>query len=240
MRRTFRTLNDYEMQHNAEVGLFTKPSKKGGSVRKWQCTVCGYIHEGDEPPEECPVCGADRSKFIEIVSGEPVETQMEQSESEDKNMDSKPEPRIFRPKLNPIFDLMVKHHVHPISVHIPNGVLPASVIFIILAALFNLSGLSQAAFYNLIFVIITLPLVLFSGYIEWQKKYRGQLTRLFKTKIICAAVVSLTAVILMVWLFIDPQAATSSSNLLFLLINLVMLAAAGIAGFIGGKFVFKD
>ncbi len=26
MRRTYRTLNDYEMQHNAEVGLFTKPS----------------------------------------------------------------------------------------------------------------------------------------------------------------------------------------------------------------------
>jgi uncharacterized membrane protein len=209
-------------------------------VKKWQCTVCGYIHEGDEPPEECPVCGADRSKFIELVSEEPVETEMDQPESEDKNMDLKPEPRIFRPKLNPIFDLMVKHHVHPISVHIPNGVLPASVIFIVLAALFNFSGLSQAAFYNLIFVVLTLPLVIFSGYIEWQKKYRGQLTRLFKTKILCAAMVSLTAVILVVWLFIDPQAATSSSNLLFLLINLVMLAAAGIAGFIGGKFVFKD
>jgi len=26
MRRTCRTLNDYEMQYNAEVGLFTKPS----------------------------------------------------------------------------------------------------------------------------------------------------------------------------------------------------------------------
>jgi hypothetical protein len=26
MRRTFCTLNDYEMQHNAEVGLFTRPS----------------------------------------------------------------------------------------------------------------------------------------------------------------------------------------------------------------------
>jgi len=26
MRRTFRTLNDYEMQHNAEVGRFTRPS----------------------------------------------------------------------------------------------------------------------------------------------------------------------------------------------------------------------
>ena len=95
-------------------------------MKKWQCTVCGYIHEGDEPPEECPVCGADRSKFIEIVSEEPVETEMDQPESEDKKMDSKPEPPISRPRLNPIFDLMVKHHVHPISVHIPNGVLPAS------------------------------------------------------------------------------------------------------------------
>jgi hypothetical protein len=27
MRRTCRTLNDYEMQHNEEVGLFTKPSR---------------------------------------------------------------------------------------------------------------------------------------------------------------------------------------------------------------------
>lgn len=209
-------------------------------MKKWQCTVCGYIHEGDEPPEECPVCGADRSKFIEIVSEEALEPEIKQPESEEKKVDSKPESPSFRPKLNPIYDLMLKHHVHPISVHIPNGVLPASVIFIVLAALFNFSGLSQAAFYNLIFVVLTLPLVLFSGYIEWQKKYKGQLTRLFKTKILCAAVVSLTAVILMVWLFIDPQAATSSSNLLFLLINLVMLAAAGIAGFIGGKFVFKD
>ena len=208
-------------------------------MKKWQCTVCGYIHEGDEPPEECPVCGADRSKFIEIVSEEPVETQMDHSESQDKTMDSKSESLIFHPKLTPMYDLMVKHHVHPISVHIPNGVLPASVIFVVLAALFNFGGLSQAAFYNLIFVVLTLPLVLFSGYIEWQKKYKGQLTRLFKTKIICAFVVTLTAVILMLWLFIDPRAATSS-NLLFLLTNLIMLAAAGIAGFIGGKFVFKD
>jgi uncharacterized membrane protein len=209
-------------------------------MKKWQCTVCGYIHEGDEPPEECPVCGADRSKFIEIVSEEPVEPEIKKLESQEKKVDTTPEPPIFRSKLNPIFDLMVKHHVHPISVHIPNGVLPASVIFIVLAAVFNLGGLSKAAFYNLIFVVLTLPLVLFSGYIEWQKKYKGKLTRLFKTKIICAAVVSLTAFILMVWLFIDPQAASASSSLIFLLINLVMLAAAGIAGFIGGKFVFKD
>jgi len=27
VRRTRRTLNDYEMQHNEEVGFFTKPSR---------------------------------------------------------------------------------------------------------------------------------------------------------------------------------------------------------------------
>ncbi|MDF7801193.1 thiamine pyrophosphate-binding protein [Pontiellaceae bacterium B1224] len=29
----------------------------------WKCTVCGYIHEGDEPPETCPVCSAPASVF---------------------------------------------------------------------------------------------------------------------------------------------------------------------------------
>jgi flagellar basal body-associated protein FliL len=66
------------------------------------------------------------------------------------------------------------------------------------------------------------------------------MTRLIKIKILSAAVVSLTAVILIIWFFIDPQAPTSSKRWLFLLINLVMLTAAATAGFIGGKFVFKD
>jgi rubrerythrin len=40
-------------------------------MRKWKCTVCGYVHTGDEPPEKCPVCGADRSKFVELVEEVP-------------------------------------------------------------------------------------------------------------------------------------------------------------------------
>ncbi len=34
--------------------------------KKWRCTVCGYIHEGPEPPEVCPVCGAPKSSFEEV------------------------------------------------------------------------------------------------------------------------------------------------------------------------------
>ena len=29
----------------------------------WVCTVCGYVHQGPEPPEVCPVCGAAREVF---------------------------------------------------------------------------------------------------------------------------------------------------------------------------------
>lgn len=32
-------------------------------MKKWICEVCGYIHEGDTPPERCPVCGEGKEKF---------------------------------------------------------------------------------------------------------------------------------------------------------------------------------
>ena len=32
-------------------------------MAKWVCSVCGYVHEGDEPPEECPVCHVPAEKF---------------------------------------------------------------------------------------------------------------------------------------------------------------------------------
>ena len=34
-------------------------------MKKWVCPVCGYVHEGDTPPAECPVCHVPGSKFIE-------------------------------------------------------------------------------------------------------------------------------------------------------------------------------
>ena len=34
-------------------------------MKKWVCPVCGYVHEGDVPPEKCPQCGVAGSKFTE-------------------------------------------------------------------------------------------------------------------------------------------------------------------------------
>ncbi len=38
-------------------------------MAKYVCPVCGYIHEGDEPPKECPVCHVPGERF-KLVEGE--------------------------------------------------------------------------------------------------------------------------------------------------------------------------
>ncbi len=217
-------------------------------MKKWECTVCGYIHVGEEPPEICPVCGADRSKFVEIVAEEKAEEKTTAKidpialETETKTSDANGKTPDPPSKYDRIYQLMVKHHVHPISVHIPNGLLPVSVFFIFLAVIFKFAGLGQAAFYNLIVVVFVMPMVIFSGVVVWQKKYKGAMTTLFLTKMICGGVVSLTAMILVIWYIVDPGVSSLASTHLvgFLFVNVVMLGAAVTAGFLGGKLVFRD
>lgn len=36
-------------------------------MKKYVCTVCGYVHEGDTAPENCPVCQAPSEKFNEMA-----------------------------------------------------------------------------------------------------------------------------------------------------------------------------
>ncbi|MFZ5352475.1 MAG: NADH peroxidase [Bacillota bacterium] len=34
-------------------------------MKKFVCTVCGYVHEGMEAPDKCPMCQAPKEKFME-------------------------------------------------------------------------------------------------------------------------------------------------------------------------------
>lgn len=38
-------------------------------MKKFICSICGYVHEGDSAPEKCPQCGAPASKFEEQATG---------------------------------------------------------------------------------------------------------------------------------------------------------------------------
>lgn len=43
-------------------------------MSKWRCNVCGYIHEGEKPPAECPICGVGPEDFA-VVSEQPEKKQ---------------------------------------------------------------------------------------------------------------------------------------------------------------------
>jgi rubrerythrin len=38
-------------------------------MKKFVCGICGYVHEGNEPPAACPQCKAPSSKFAEQKAG---------------------------------------------------------------------------------------------------------------------------------------------------------------------------
>ncbi|MBP3891977.1 MAG: hypothetical protein J6D29_07370 [Solobacterium sp.] len=39
------------------------PEDPNANQVKWICTVCGYVHTGEEPPEKCPLCGQPKEVF---------------------------------------------------------------------------------------------------------------------------------------------------------------------------------
>ena len=56
--------------------------------KKFICTVCGYVHEGDEAPDFCPQCKQPKSKFKEVVSDGVIEWADEHRIGVAKDVDS--------------------------------------------------------------------------------------------------------------------------------------------------------
>jgi rubrerythrin len=65
---TIRAIAIAEKQHEKRyLGLLDNLNNnrvfKRDEVVKWRCRNCGYIHEGKEPPEECPACAHPKSYY---------------------------------------------------------------------------------------------------------------------------------------------------------------------------------
>lgn len=200
-------------------------------MKKWKCSVCNYIHEGDEPLAECPVCGADKTKFTEVKEGSTLSENKMEAETK-----ASPPPTMSEK----ITALILEKHLHPISVHGPNGIIPMAALFLVLAVVMQLSGFGSAAYLSMIFVLLSMPPVLFTGYLTWQKKYKGAKTSLFKMKIAASSVATVILIGLVFWKTIRPDVLGDASldRFIFLFWSLVMLAAVGLAGHLGGQLVF--
>jgi len=53
-----------------------KPKTKKTDKKQWVCSVCGYVYDGDEVPDDflCPLCHHGKEDF-QLVGGEPVKAE---------------------------------------------------------------------------------------------------------------------------------------------------------------------
>lgn len=181
--------------------------------RRWRCTVCGYIHEGEQPPEECPVCGADRTQFVPLEEAEP----------------------------NLLRDLVISFRLHSVVAHFPCGLLPTMALFMLLSLIFTHAGLETTVFWLLLVVIAVTPVVLASGVYAWQKHFAGRRASIFFKKIALALtllVLGLTAGFLR-YTHAELLVTGDWRRVLYLLCLAGMLACAVLLGHYGSKLVFK-
>jgi len=57
----FRQIAKVEAHHRERYARLIDMVKNGTVFKreqpiKWKCSVCGYVHEGTEPPRKCPCC----------------------------------------------------------------------------------------------------------------------------------------------------------------------------------------
>ncbi|MEJ2470516.1 MAG: hypothetical protein P8Y91_00595 [Desulfuromonadales bacterium] len=139
-------------------------------TKRWQCSVCGYIHTGEEPPETCPVCGADRSQFV-----------------------------LIEEKSSRLLPSMRDHfRLHPIVAHFPNGLIPTALFFVVLALAAQSSRLEETAFWLLMVAGAVIPVSLISGLYEWRKEFAGRRAAIFTKKIVLASLLLVLALLALI------------------------------------------
>jgi len=191
-------------------------------MAKWICNVCGYIHEGDRPPDTCPVCSAPASEFEKLEA--------EKAGNGKNNADQK---RFlgFIAKRFPFFQF------HPIMVHFPSGLIPAAVFFLVLAILFDFACVERTAFYLLCTAIVMSPFAIVTGVYNWKTRYRAAMTPTFMFKLYGGIALSVIGLLAIGWRLLNPHVVDTSPGLYFI-IHLVLLILVAALGHIGGRLVF--
>jgi len=123
-------------------------------TRRWKCTVCGYVHDGDSPPETCPICGADRSKFIPLNAE----------------------------KSHFFHDLVAAFKLHPVAAHFPNGLMPTAALFLALYFGTSNSAFEAMAYWLVLTLTVVVPVSIGSGIHDWYAYFGGRRAPIFYKK----------------------------------------------------------
>ena len=63
LNKAEQVATEIEALINSEEFIVPKDEQPEENKTKWVCSVCGYEHYGDTPPEKCPLCGVSDKLF---------------------------------------------------------------------------------------------------------------------------------------------------------------------------------
>lgn len=192
-------------------------------TKAWRCIICGHIHQGETPPDVCPVCHADASKF---VLEEPASAGAGDPEKEGAQ--------------GLLQEMLHSFMPHAVCAHFPNALIPVMALFLGLFLFFGGNSFETTGFYLLAVGVIVVPPTLATGLYAWRKDYAGEPAPIFRKKIRLALILLVLGAAALTWRWLQPRVLLDggSASWLFLLLVVAMLACVTLLGHYGGMLAF--
>lgn len=190
------------------------PQSRGASMDiAWRCTVCSYTHKGEGPPDACPLCGADRIRFVH-KNGNPAV--------------------FFR-------DMFASLVLHAAAAHFPNGTVPTMLLFLVLTMATGNRSHEQTVFCLLLVALCMIPVSFVTGFRDWRTTYHGVRVPIFYKKIALAGTLFTLAGAAAVIRFTHPDVLSGRGFLTRLYEGCLfsMLPVVVLLGHYGGKLAYQ-
>lgn len=190
-------------------------------TRTWRCTVCGYLHAGEVPPQSCPLCHATADKFVLV--------------------DDAPEKgTIIARMLDELGQMRRAFVPHAVFSHFPVALIPTAVLFHLLFLVTGQYLLELVGSAVLLVAGVSVPLTLVTGLSAWEKRFGAVRAPIFLKKNTLARALLLLCWTAVLWRWLDPQVLTGGGlpAFLFVVLDLLLLACVTLLGHYGGVLVF--
>jgi rubredoxin len=196
--------------------------REGFMTRQWRCSVCDYLHSGQQPPDVCPKCGVGPSQFELVV----------------KQNETTADPSGLR---GFALEMWRTFELHAVAAHFPNGLLPSAALFLVLFLSEAGAAFETTAFHLVVLCVLVTPLVFGSGLRDWRTRYRGAPGRIFYKKIVLSVILLVlgTAAVSLRGAAGSWGGLGQTGRIVYLALIAGMLGSVTLLGHYGGQLVFK-
>jgi len=132
-------------------------------------------------------------------------------------------------------------YFHPIPVHFPLALFPAAFASLLLYLYSGLPEFENATYIMLIFGLLATPLTIATGFADWKIRYRGQMTKVFRIKIIGATFLTALSLPALLIRLQHPEVTAlplTETGWIYVVLLSACPVVCMIVGHYGGKLVF--